>query len=314
MSAILCGKRSFFEDNLAATSPPVSKRIRCSSSSPVRFSPPRSSRSHLLDQLAAIFPDMDNQILDRALEECGDDLDSAIRSLNELRLGSADNNLGSVAGKSDLAADANAQGGGSSRPNLNLCSSTLLNDSKEEQYLLAGVATTNGEVPSPDDPSASKVFQLDGPEWVELFVREMMSSSNIDDARARASRALEILEKSICARASAEAAQSFHQENKMLKEQVEALIQENMILKRAVSIQHERQKEYEDRSQELHHLKQLVSQYQEQLRTLETSWRLMTLMFDLVLSNQVNNYALTMHLKQAEHSNSIPGRFHPDVF
>ncbi|KAH9653318.1 CUE domain-containing protein [Citrus sinensis] len=241
MSAILCGKRSFFEDNLAATSPPVSKRIRCSSSSPVRFSPPRSSRSHLLDQLAAIFPDMDNQILDRALEECGDDLDSAIRSLNELRLGSADNNLGSVAGKSDLAADANAQ----------------------------GVATTNGEVPSPDDPSASKVFQLDGPEWVELFVREMMSSSNIDDARARASRALEILEKSICARASAEAAQSFHQENKMLKEQVEALIQENMILKRAVSIQHERQKEYEDRSQELHHLKQLVSQYQEQLRTLE---------------------------------------------
>lgn len=86
-----------------------------------------------------------------------------------------------------------------------------ISDSKEEQYLLAGVATTNGEVPSPDDPSASKVFQLDGPEWVELFVREMMSSSNIDDARARASRALEILEKSICARASAEAAQSFHQ-------------------------------------------------------------------------------------------------------
>lgn len=50
------------------------------------------------------------QILDRALEECGDDLDSAIRSLNELRLGSAAKNLGSVAGKSDLAADADAQG------------------------------------------------------------------------------------------------------------------------------------------------------------------------------------------------------------
>jgi hypothetical protein len=55
----------------------------------------------------------------------------------------------------------------------------------------------------------------------------------------------------------------------MLKEQVEALIQENTILKRAVSIQHERQKEYEERNQELQHLKQLVSQYQEQLRTLE---------------------------------------------
>lgn len=55
----------------------------------------------------------------------------------------------------------------------------------------------------------------------------------------------------------------------MLKEQLEVLIQENSILKRAVSTQHERQKEYEDRGQELQHLKQLVGQYQEQLRTLE---------------------------------------------
>lgn len=29
---------------------------------------------------------------------------------------------------------------------------------------------------------------------------------------------------------------------------------------------------------------------------------------------QVNNYALTMHLKQAQQSSSIPGRFNPDVF
>lgn len=78
-------------------------------------------------------------------------------------------------------------------------------------FSLAGSATANGEVPPTEYPSASKVIQLDGVEWVEHFVREMMSSSNIDDARARASRALEVLEKSICARASAEAAQSFHQ-------------------------------------------------------------------------------------------------------
>jgi predicted nuclease with TOPRIM domain len=54
-----------------------------------------------------------------------------------------------------------------------------------------------------------------------------------------------------------------------LKEQMQALIQENTILKRAVSIQHERQKEFEESSQELQQLKQLVSQYQDQLRTLE---------------------------------------------
>lgn len=283
MSAIVCGKRSFFEE-LTVTSPPVSKRIRCSSSSPVRFSPPRSynavyissppsniSSSPLIEKLLALFPDMDKQILERALEECGDDLDSAIRSLNELRLGSADNNLGSNLVRSDAILENNVQ--------------------------QEGISTNNTEASPTDDPSAPVQLAMDGPEWVELFVREMMSASNMDDARARAARALEVLEKSICARAGAEAAKSFQQENMMLKEQVQALIQENAILKRAVSIQHERQKEFEDKNQELQHLKQLVSQYQEQLRALE-----------------VNNYALTMHLKQAQQSSSIPGRFHPDVF
>ncbi|KAF2318082.1 hypothetical protein GH714_041422 [Hevea brasiliensis] len=255
MSAIVCGKRSFFEE-LTVTSPPVSKRIRCSSSSPVRFSPPRSyngvsvsspssnlSSSLLIEKLVALFPDMDKQILERALEECGDDLDSAIRSLTELRLGSADNNLGSNVVRSDVVLESNVQ--------------------------QQGVSTTNTKASPADDPSAPTELPMDGAEWVELFVREMMSASNMDDARARASRALEVLEKSICARAGAEAAKSFQQENLMLKEQVQALIQENAILKRAVSIQHERQKEFEDRSQELQHLKQLVSQYQEQLRALE---------------------------------------------
>ena len=54
-----------------------------------------------------------------------------------------------------------------------------------------------------------------------------------------------------------------------LKEQIEVLLRENTILKRAVAIQHERQKEFEGKNIELQHLKQLVCQYQEQLRTLE---------------------------------------------
>lgn len=54
-----------------------------------------------------------------------------------------------------------------------------------------------------------------------------------------------------------------------LKEQLEVLLRENSILKRAVTIQHERQKEYDERTQEVQQLKQLVSQYQEQLRHLE---------------------------------------------
>ncbi|XWS70730.1 hypothetical protein CRYUN_Cryun03dG0072900 [Craigia yunnanensis] len=275
MSAIVSGKRSFFEE-LSAT-PPVSKRIRCSSRFASSFSssssPPSSPPSlFLIDQLIAIFPEMDKQVLERALEGCGDDLDLAIRSLNELRLGSAHRNA---------AAAANDKTG------VELEGNVLLQ--------AQGVAA-NEDVPTKEQ-TAPEVFSMDGSDWVELFVRDVLNASNIDDARARVSRALEVLEKSIRAHAGAEVAQNFHQENMTLKEQLETLIQENTILKRAVAVQHERQKEYENQSQELQHLKQLVSQHQEQLRTFE-----------------VNNYALTMHLKQAQQSSSIPGRFNPDVF
>ncbi|KAL7259736.1 hypothetical protein ACSBR1_005583 [Camellia fascicularis] len=197
MSAIVCGKRSsIFED--LPSSPPVSKRIRWSSASPVRFSPPRpttgspfnlsSSPSHLsaLDYLSAHFPDMDKQLLERALKECGDDLDLAIRSLNELRLGSAEN-LGSIASKCDVAQEENVQ------------------------FQASGVVEASTKVASAEDPSALQNLSMGGADWVELFVREMMNSSNMDDARDRASRALEALEKSICARATAEAAQNFQQ-------------------------------------------------------------------------------------------------------
>ena len=57
----------------------------------------------------------------------------------------------------------------------------------------------------------------------------------------------------------------------MLKEQMTAILSQNALLKRAVAIQHERQKEYDERSQEVQGLKQLVLQYQEQLRTLEVT-------------------------------------------
>ncbi|KAF9662872.1 hypothetical protein SADUNF_Sadunf18G0099600 [Salix dunnii] len=279
MSAIVCGKRSFFEE-LTVTSPPGSKRIRCSSSSPVRFSPPRSntpafnppsfnfgssssSSSTLIEHLVAIFPDMDKQLIEKVLEECGDDLDSAIRSLNDLRLGSTEN-FNAAADKSDVIDESNA-------PAQGLSPADSFSPIFYGSIIREGAATTEAEAPPTEGLSASAHLSLDGAEWVELFVREMMSASNIDDARARASRALEVLEKSICARAGAEAVKSFNQEHMILKEQVQALIQENTILKRAVSIQHERQKEYEERNQELQQLKQLVSQYQDQLRTLESN-------------------------------------------
>ncbi|KAM0956985.1 hypothetical protein ACFX13_025804 [Malus domestica] len=280
MSAAVCGsKRSFFDDQ----SPPLAQRLppspvltkrqrRSSSTSPIRFAAP-----YLLEQLRSLFPHMDPQVLERALEECGNDMDAAIKRLHELCLGSAEETSASAEQTADIVANG-----------------LLCNDE--------AAATT-------ENPSVPNNLPADGAEWVELFVREMMSASSVDDARARAAKVLEVLEKSISERAGAEAAQSFQKasiffsilflvlENMMLKQQIEGLVRENTILKRAVAIQHERQKEFEERNQELQHLKQLVSQYQEQCRTLE-----------------INNYALTIRLKQAEQSNSIPGRFHPDIF
>jgi hypothetical protein len=55
----------------------------------------------------------------------------------------------------------------------------------------------------------------------------------------------------------------------MLREQLAIILRENAVLKRGVAIQHERQKEFDVRTQEVHSLKQLVLQYREQLKTLE---------------------------------------------
>ncbi|KAD6794539.1 hypothetical protein R6Q59_021484 [Mikania micrantha] len=270
MSAIVCGKRSFFEDlqtSPNSASPPASKKLRCfSSTSPVRFSsfansPPSPS---IVDKLQSVFPAMDKKLLEEALEKSGNDLDSAIKSLNELSLGYVNEASGSPA-QANTITDKGLVG--------------------------------TGEDFSLENSSGNENISRNGAEWVELFVTEMTSATSIDDARLRAMRVLESLEKSMTKHAAGDAAETLYKENIVFKEQIEVLLRENAILKRAVAIQHERQKEYDERTVEVQQLKQLLSQYQEQLRTLE-----------------VNNYALTMHLKQAQGGSSIPGRFHPDIF
>ncbi|GMH03625.1 hypothetical protein Nepgr_005464 [Nepenthes gracilis] len=92
MPAIVCGKRSFFED-LPSASTPVSTKVRCSSStSPVRCSQfsPSPLRSSLVDRLTQVFPRMDQQLLEKVLEECGDEIDATIKRLRELCLESSE--------------------------------------------------------------------------------------------------------------------------------------------------------------------------------------------------------------------------------
>lgn len=74
---------------------------------------------------------------------------------------------------------------------------------------LTGVLDESSRDEDPVHPSPAVTLPRDGSEWVDLFVMEMMNASNVDDARARASRALEVLEKSIMSRVDAEAMQNF---------------------------------------------------------------------------------------------------------
>lgn len=67
----------------------------------------------------------------------------------------------------------------------------------------------NGGAAPREEPPGGINFPANGAEWVELFVREVLNASNVEDAKACVSRALEALEKSICVNATADAAQSF---------------------------------------------------------------------------------------------------------
>jgi uncharacterized protein (DUF3084 family) len=61
-------------------------------------------------------------------------------------------------------------------------------------------------------------------------------------------------------------------EHASLKEHLQSLLNDNQILKRAVSIQHERNLEHEDRIKGVEQLKHVLSQYQEQVRSLEVTF------------------------------------------
>lgn len=45
--------------------------------------------------------------------------------------------------------------------------------------------------------------RTDGSKWVDLFVHEMMAAADLDDARGRAARILEVFERSIIANSKA---------------------------------------------------------------------------------------------------------------
>ncbi|CAN0926646.1 hypothetical protein LINGRAHAP2_LOCUS35457 [Linum grandiflorum] len=137
---------------------------------------------------------------------------------------------------------------------------------------------------------------IDGSKWVDHFVQEMTTSADLNDARRRAAAILEVFEKSIASSQSRESKEK-EMENAALRNHLQGLVSDNQILKRAVAIQHDRNLEQEEKAKEVHNVKVVLNQYQEQIRSLELS-----------------NYALKLHLQRAQHSSSsFPGHFPPDI-
>ncbi|CAI9113664.1 OLC1v1014307C1 [Oldenlandia corymbosa var. corymbosa] len=135
-------------------------------------------------------------------------------------------------------------------------------------------------------------------EWVDLMIKEMMAATSIDDAKFRASRLLEdILEKFAPVKVAGGGGfpAGAHQ-SRLMQEKIEAMSKENSVLKKAVVIQHQRQKKYEE-DEEKKQLRELVKRYEDQVKSLENS-----------------NYGLTVHLQQALSSSAIPIGFPPHVF
>lgn len=272
MSAGVCGKRLGFEEIFGSpSSAPSTKRSRCASyGSPIHLSEFGFAAEEKVSVLLRMFPSMDREVVENVLNSHDHKIDDAIKSLHALCL--RDNSLRGepVIGGSELES----------------------NENGIEGVMDAQTPELNAEVIH-NVESDSKSKEIHGSSWVDLLVQEMMNASNWSDVRSRAMKILESFEQMVVTHSTA----SKEQEIASLKEQLQCLLRDNQILKRAVTIQHERNLEFEEKVKEVEQLKNIISQYQEQVRTLE-----------------LNNYTLKIHLQRAQDANSIPGHFHPDIF
>ncbi|KAJ4826973.1 hypothetical protein Tsubulata_008841 [Turnera subulata] len=135
------------------------------------------------------------------------------------------------------------------------------------------------KITDPISPPPQIQTKNGGGEWVEFFLKEMLSAASIEDAKSRAARAVEALEQAVAGRTREDAARRYGEESAAAKERVEALGKENAVLKRAVGIQ---QKRMEEKEKELQAFKNAASLSQDKVKILE-----------------LKNYGLALHLNHA---------------
>ncbi|MBA0713465.1 hypothetical protein Golax_012499 [Gossypium laxum] len=294
MSAGVCGKRVGFEE-IFGSSP---KRFRCSGyESPNSSSDPGSRPDDRVSTFSALDPELRTSVVDT-----NEDFKESSNAL-----------------ASDLE-ERNKQYGFD-------CVRT--GNCTDETATCSQISDYNVE-----DVNKQKFYDrnaVNGPEWTDLFVHEMTSAMNIDDAKAPFFREptcllpstiymligflLDMIIKQI--------------EHASLKEHLRSLLDNNQILRRTVAIQHERNIEQEGKEREVQHLKLTLNQYIEQARTLEVCFfstsasikcqhTVFVMIFDstFLFRMQLNNYTLRLHLQraQAQQSSSIKGQFPPDIY
>ena len=128
-------------------------------------------------------------------------------------------------------------------------------------------------------------------DWVAALVQEMQSSTDVDDAHARATRVMQAFEAAVRGAVAAG-----DQEDREGTKRVARLAEENLILKRAVAIQNARQQDHGELQRQLLELQRACAGYQEQLQ-----------------AAQRQNYSLGIHLKEAL-SPQVPSHRNPDVY
>ncbi|KAK9841714.1 hypothetical protein WJX74_010693 [Apatococcus lobatus] len=274
-------KRRFESDSPEFTSSPSAcgggKRLRQLSGSPSLGSESSQAyavRPGLVATLQNLYPGMDEKTVVGVLDECGNDIDAAIRRLGQMKLSSRASEQGS--------------------------------DSAQDQAVRTAVAATAPEAllqqsPAVESASAAKPSSQPGQpqtmeEWVDALIQHMSAAKDMDAARQRGREFLTAFEGAITEHARPPNA--LPAEPAAVKAQVQELLRDNGILKRAVQIQAARMQDSSAKDSELGRLRQQLTAFQERIHSLEMS-----------------NYSLSMHLRQAmDAGGSSQGTRPPDVF
>ncbi|KAK2079240.1 hypothetical protein QBZ16_002931 [Prototheca wickerhamii] len=199
-----------------------------------------AGRRSTLQALAALFPGMSDHDIASVLSEYGNDVDAAIRRLNELQLSRASGDT--------ARGTASADGSGAATP--------------ATPVVAAEEAQVEAKVVEEISPAPQKTAS----EWVEAMVREMSSARDLEDARARAARLLEAFERGVL---SHSASQETASSPTKLRHQASELARENALLKRAVAIQNARLHEAGAREREVAELRAALSEKERQVQGLQ---------------------------------------------